>query len=55
MILTNHHDLPENVQVSGGLPQTAQTCANAGVCSASCAYALGSMFVIVCLFVLQAI
>ena len=41
--------------VSGYLLQTAQTCANAGVCSASCSHALGIMFVclfeLVCLFV----
>ena len=50
-------------QVSGCLLQTAQTWANAGVCSASCAHAFGCMyvclfvclFVITCLFVLQAI
>ena len=36
-------------QVSGCLLQTAQTWANAGVCSASCAHAFGCMFV--CLFV----
>ena len=30
---------------SGSLFQTAQNWANAGVCSASCARALGSMFV----------
>ena len=30
-------------QVSGGGIQTAQTWANAGVCSASCAHALGSV------------
>ena len=39
----------------GSLLQTAQTWANARVCSASCAHALGSMFVcyslFVCLFV----
>ena len=39
-----------SIQVSGGLLQTAQTWANARVCSASCAHALGSMFV--CLFVI---
>jgi len=41
--------------VSGGFLQTAETWANAGVCSASCAHALDSMFVclfwLVCLFV----
>ena len=37
-------------QVSGSLLQTAQTLVNAGVCSASCAHAFGSMFV--CLFVI---
>ncbi len=50
-------------QVSGSLLQTAHTWANAEMCSASCAHALGSMFVclfviaclFVCLFVLQAI
>ena len=50
-------------QVSGCLLQPAQTWANAGVCSASCAHAFGCMyvclfvclFVITCLFVLQAI
>ena len=46
-------------QVSGCLLQTAQTWANAGVCSASCAHAFGCiyvcLFVITCLFVLQAI
>ena len=36
-------------QVSGCLLQTAQTWANAGVCSASCAHAFGCMYV--CLFV----
>ena len=42
---------------SGGFLQAAQTWANVGVCSASCAHALGSMFVclFVCLFILQAI
>ena len=34
---------------SGYLLQTAQTWATAGVCSASCAHALGIMFV--CLFI----
>ena len=40
-------------QVSGSLLLTAQTWANAGVYSASCAHALGSMYVcsFVCLFV----
>ena len=39
--------------VSGGFLQTAQTWANARVCSASCVRALGSMFVCMfCLFVL---
>ncbi len=46
-------------QVSGCVLQTAQTWANAGVCSASCAHAFGCvfvcLFVITCLFVLQAI
>ena len=37
--------------VSSGFLQTAQTWANAGVCSASCVHALGSLFVITCLFV----
>ena len=41
--------------VSGCLLQTAQTWANAGDCSASCAHAFGCMyvclFVITCLFV----
>ena len=41
--------------ISGSLLQTAQTWANAGVCSASCAHAFGCLFVIACLFVLQAI
>ena len=36
-------------QVSGCLLQTAQTWANAGVCSASCAHVFGCMYV--CLFV----
>ena len=36
---------------SGGFLQTAQTWANAGICSASCANALGSVFVLACLFV----
>ena len=36
--------------VSGCLLQTAQTWANAGVCSASCAHAFGCMYV--CLFVI---
>ena len=52
-------DLWFSSQVSGSLLQTAQTWANAGVCSASCAHAFGCMFVclllLVCLFVLQAI
>ena len=41
-------------QVSGSLLQPAQTWANAGVCSASCAHAFGCMFVclFVCLFVI---
>ena len=41
-------------QVSGCLLQTAQTWANAGVCSASCAHAFGCMYVclFVCLFVI---
>ena len=38
-------------QVSGCILQTAQTWANAGVCSASCAHALGGMFVCLSLFV----
>ena len=50
-------------QVSGCLLQTAQTWANAGVCSTSCSHALGIMFVclfvclfeLVCFYVLQAI
>ena len=41
---------------SGGFLQTAQTWANAGVCSASCVHVLGSvfvclLFVVCCLFV----
>ena len=38
-------------QVSGCILQTAQTWANAGVCSASCAHALGILFVYLSLFV----
>ena len=40
---------PLRSQVSGCLLQTAQTWANAGVCSASCAHAFGCMYV--CLFI----
>ena len=39
---------PVFFQVSGGLLQTDKTWANEGVCGASCAHALGSLFV--CLF-----
>ena len=48
-----HHKLVlSRSQVSGCLLQTAQTWANAGVCSASCAHAFGCMYcMFVCLFV----
>ena len=38
-------------QVSGCILQTALTWANAGVCSDSCAHALGIVFELVCLVV----
>ena len=42
---TRLSDKMTNSQVSGCLLQTAQTWANAGVCSASCAHAFGCMYV----------
>ena len=48
------HNAPVHQYFSGVFLQTAQTWANVGVCSASCAHALDSMFVCIfsfCLFV----
>ena len=51
LTIHSHCSWLRHYHVSGYLLQTAQTWANVGVCSASCAHALGIIFVSLSLFV----